>query len=93
MVIIHSPRCFEYGAPGYPETPDRVRAAVAALHRDFHTWLTPVACADEDILRTHAPGQIEAVKAGSVLYSSVSGKVIEVNSALDDDLMQVSHDT
>lgn len=64
MVIIHSPRCLNYGTPGHPETPDRVRAAVAALHREFHTWLTPEPCTDGDILRVHAPGHLEAVKAG-----------------------------
>jgi len=37
-------------------------------------------------------GTIEAVKAVSDLYSPVSGKVIGVNSSLDDDPMQVNHD-
>lgn len=37
-------------------------------------------------------GTIEAVKAVSDLYSPVSGKVIGVNSSLDDDPMQVNHE-
>lgn len=37
-------------------------------------------------------GTIEAVKAVSDLYSPVSGKVIEVNSALDDDPMTVNRE-
>ena len=37
-------------------------------------------------------GTIEAVKAVSDLYSPVSGKVIEVNSALDDEPMTVNRD-
>jgi len=37
-------------------------------------------------------GTIEAVKAVSDLYSPVSGKVIEVNSALDDEPMMVNRD-
>jgi glycine cleavage system H protein len=37
-------------------------------------------------------GTIEAVKAVSELYSPVTGKVTEVNSALDDDPMLVNKD-
>jgi glycine cleavage system H protein len=37
-------------------------------------------------------GTIEAVKAVSELFSPVSGKVVEVNSALDDDPMIINHD-
>ncbi len=65
MVIIHSPRCLDYSAPGHPETPERVRSAVARLHRESHTWLTPVACAEADLLRVHTPAHVAAVKAGS----------------------------
>ena len=37
-------------------------------------------------------GTIEAVKAVSELYSPVSGKVTEINAALDDDPMVVNRD-
>ncbi|RME22130.1 MAG: glycine cleavage system protein GcvH [Candidatus Zixiibacteriota bacterium] len=37
-------------------------------------------------------GTIEAVKAVSELFSPVSGKVIEVNAALDDDPMVINRD-
>ncbi len=37
-------------------------------------------------------GTIEAVKAVSELFSPVSGKIIEVNSALDDDPMAINRD-
>ena len=37
-------------------------------------------------------GTIEAVKAVSDLYSPVTGKVVGVNTSLDDDPMQVNHD-
>jgi glycine cleavage system H protein len=37
-------------------------------------------------------GTIEAVKAVSDLFSPVTGKVIEVNSALDDDPMVINRD-
>ncbi len=35
-------------------------------------------------------GTIEAVKAVSDLYSPISGKVVEINSALDDDPMAIN---
>ena len=37
-------------------------------------------------------GTIEAVKAVSELYSPVTGKVVEVNSSLDDDPMTINRD-
>lgn len=37
-------------------------------------------------------GTIEAVKAVSDLYAPLSGKVVEINSALDDDPMVVNRD-
>jgi len=37
-------------------------------------------------------GTIEAVKAVSELFAPVSGKVAEINSALEDDPMQVNND-
>jgi glycine cleavage system H protein len=45
-----------------------------------------------EVKQGDAFGTIEAVKAVSDLYSPVSGKVIGVNSSLDDDPMQVNHD-
>ena len=65
MLIIHSPRCLEYGAAGHPESPERVRSAVALLHKDFHTWIAPEPCSEEDILRVHSPALLEAVKSGN----------------------------
>ncbi len=64
MVIVYSPRCLDYAAAGHPENPDRVRAAVAQLHKEFHTWVTPVPCADEDILRVHTRKLLTAVRTG-----------------------------
>ncbi len=65
MVILYSPRCLDYAAAGHPENPERVRAAVAQLHKEFHTWVVPVACTDEDILRVHTRDQLEAVRSGT----------------------------
>ena len=45
-----------------------------------------------DIEQMDAFGTIEAVKAVSELYAPLSGKVVEVNSALDDDPMAINND-
>lgn len=65
MIIIYSPRCLDYAAPGHPENPERVRSAVALLHKEFHTWVTPEPCGDEDILRVHSPEILAAVQTGT----------------------------
>lgn len=46
----------------------------------------------EEIKQMDAFGTIEAVKAVSELYAPLSGKVVEVNSALDDDPMAINKD-
>ncbi len=66
MVILYSPRCLDYAAPGHPENPDRVRAAVAQLHKEFHTWVVPEPCTDDDILRVHTPALLDAVRSGAL---------------------------
>jgi glycine cleavage system H protein len=45
-----------------------------------------------EIEQTGTFGTIEAVKAVSDLYAPVSGKVTDVNSALDDDPMVINRD-
>jgi len=65
MIIVHSPRSLDYEAPGHPENPERVRSAVALLHKEFHTWTIPEPCADDDILRVHSPELLAAVRTGA----------------------------
>lgn len=45
-----------------------------------------------EVRQMQAFGTIEAVKAVSDLFSPVTGKVVEVNGALDDDPMVVNRD-
>lgn len=61
MVILHSPRCLDYAAAGHPESPERVRSAVAQLQKGSHTWLLPEPCANEDILRVHTRELLKTV--------------------------------
>lgn len=46
----------------------------------------------DDIRRSEPFGTIEAVKAVSDMYAPVSGKVLEINAALDDDPMVINGD-
>jgi glycine cleavage system H protein len=46
----------------------------------------------DDVQRSEPFGTIEAVKAVSDLYAPVSGKVLEINVALDDDPMVINGD-
>jgi acetoin utilization deacetylase AcuC-like enzyme len=64
MVIIYSPRCLEYAAPGHPENPERIAGAVSALKNRHHTWLEPSPCSEADILRVHTSALLETLKTG-----------------------------
>ena len=64
MLIVHSPECLAYDAPGHPENPGRITGAVAALRHRHHEWIAPGPCADADILRVHTPRMLESVKHG-----------------------------
>lgn len=46
----------------------------------------------DDIRRSEPFGTIEAVKAVSDLYAPISGKVLEINAALDGDPMVINGD-
>jgi acetoin utilization deacetylase AcuC-like enzyme len=65
MIIVHSPRCLEYSAPGHPERPERIRTSVAELEESRHTWLVPEPCPEADILRVHTLAMLRAVQAGN----------------------------
>ena len=47
---------------------------------------------EAEIAKEQTFGTIEAVKAVSDMYAPISGKVTEVNSALDDDPMVINRD-
>jgi acetoin utilization deacetylase AcuC-like enzyme len=64
MVIVHSPRCLEYSAPGHPERPERILTSAAELEESQHTWLVPEPCPEGDILRVHTAAMLRAVQSG-----------------------------
>jgi acetoin utilization deacetylase AcuC-like enzyme len=64
MVIVYSPRCLEYSAPGHPERPERILTSAAELEETPHTWLLPEPCPESDILRVHTAAMLRAVQTG-----------------------------
>ena len=57
MKIITDQRCLEYGAPGHPERPERVRATVKFLKGQKELpvdWLKPELAEDTSIRRAHS---------------------------------------
>ena len=64
MIIVHSPRCLDYAAEGHPESPERIRTAVAELEESDHVWIVPDPCAEEDLLRVHTREMMDSVKTG-----------------------------
>jgi acetoin utilization deacetylase AcuC-like enzyme len=62
MILVYSPRCLDYAAPGHPERPERVRSAVSLLRRGKHEWIEPEPCSDDDILLVHSPALLESLK-------------------------------
>ncbi len=65
MVLVYTPRCLEYYAPGHPERPHRLIGITSRLKPDnHHQWLTPEPCPTEDILRVHTRAHLHAVQTG-----------------------------
>ncbi len=56
MLILHDPRCADYGAPGHPERPARTVETARHLRatRPGWTWQTPPAAPDDSLRRAHS---------------------------------------
>lgn len=64
MKIIFDKRCLEFGEPGHPESPERVRRAAEYL-RDGYEFLQPEPAGEEDLLLVHTPRLVESVRDGT----------------------------
>ncbi len=62
MVIVHDPRCADYGSSLRPEQPARVTRSAAhlrAAHPDWTWQLPPAAVPDEILLLAHTPAHLK----------------------------------
>jgi len=64
LKIIFDKRCLEFGEPGHPESPERVRRAAEYL-RDGYEFLQPEPAGEEDLLLVHTPRLVESVRDGT----------------------------
>jgi acetoin utilization deacetylase AcuC-like enzyme len=64
MLILHDPRCADYGSPQHPEQPARVLATAAHLkstHPDWE-WRVPAQAVNDDVLLlAHTRGHLQRV--------------------------------
>ena len=61
--IVFHPRCLEYGAPGHPESPERLQRALEFLRaQGVYRFREPEPASEEDLLRVHTPEHLERVK-------------------------------
>ena len=63
MKIIYHPSCIEYGQPGHPESPERVRSSYEYL-KDKFEFIEPTPATADDILRVHTRGHLADVQGG-----------------------------
>lgn len=61
MLLLHDPRCADYGRPGHPERPARVVETAKHLRTTFPawTWRVSAAATDEDVLRAHTAAHLK----------------------------------
>jgi len=64
MLIVYSPKCLEYMAPGFPESPDRVYLAYRLLEKKGMRFIEPEACSEEDLELVHSKSLINRIKSG-----------------------------
>ena len=62
-VIVFDERCLEYGAPGHPESPERVRRAFEFLRaQGVYRFERPEPASEGDLLKVHTTEHLERVK-------------------------------
>ncbi|UCG61105.1 MAG: histone deacetylase family protein [Candidatus Zixiibacteriota bacterium] len=61
--IIYSKKCLEFGQPGHPESPERIRSIYEHLKDDCEI-VQPMAATEADILSVHTADLVQQVKSG-----------------------------
>lgn len=64
MKVVYSERCQDFGSPGHPERPERVRSIAQLIHDDYE-FLSPEPATDELILAAHSARLLTAVSTGA----------------------------
>lgn len=65
MILVHDERCLDYGQPGHPENPERLKRAVQLLRdRPGYEFRVPEPASDADIGRVHSDGHLEQLRTG-----------------------------
>jgi acetoin utilization deacetylase AcuC-like enzyme len=62
MKIIWHTKCLEYGAPGHPESPERLKRAYEFLSAQGYEFVLAEPAAEADLLRVHSERHLEDVK-------------------------------
>lgn len=64
MLILHDPRCADYGRPGHPERPARVVETARHLRAAFPSWIwrAPEAADDKALLRAHVAAHLRRLE-------------------------------
>ena len=60
--VYSSESCLDYGMPGHPESPERVRRSLARLKELGYEILAPQPASEGDVLRIHTPEHLQAVR-------------------------------
>ena len=65
MIVYHDPRAADYGAPGHPERPDRVRRSASYLRaaQPAWDWRLPNEASEEALGRAHSPAHLQRIRA------------------------------
>ncbi len=64
MLILHDPRCADYGRPGHPERPARVIETANHLRVAFPgwTWQLPEPAGEDAVLRAHTAAHLQRLE-------------------------------
>ena len=65
ITIIYSEKCLDYGQPGHPESPDRVKNSYEFLREKEFEFVEPEPCSEKDFLLVHSKQMVESVKNGN----------------------------
>lgn len=69
ITIIFSQKCLDYGQPGHPEFPQRVKSSYLFLKEKELGFIEPEPCSKSDLLSVHSKEMVESIKSGNFFDS------------------------